>query len=204
MALKTLKLLNLIFPIERVIFLGLCSKLLGCIVCTFIILSGENVCGESTTSIEDCAIIEDIEAPLEGTITEDIEDIEEEVIEEFTFMKPVAAGVITSKFGMRRGKLHTGIDIADSMNTEIYAAQSGKVICASYNGNYGNLVKIDHGNGYITYYAHCNRILVSVGDIVEKGQLISKMGMTGWATGPHVHFEIRLNGEILDPYEYIY
>ena len=171
-------------------------------VCVMVFMGNANVCGENSVSVEEnCAIVEDVDAPSGETVTE---DIVEEVVEEFKFMKPITGGVITSKYGMRNGKLHTGIDIADKLNTDIFAAEDGKVICASYCGNYGNLVKIDHENGYITYYAHCNRIVVSVGDRVEKGQLIAKMGSTGWSTGPHVHFEIRLDGQILNPYGYIY
>lgn len=151
------------------------------------------------------AIVETVEPVQEEIVEEEIIITEEEIIEEeFTFMKPVDAGVITSRYGMRRGKLHTGIDIADKLNSNIYASQSGEVVCSKYSGNYGNLVKIKHDNGYETYYAHCNKLLVKVGDIVEKGQLIAKMGMTGNATGSHIHFEIRLNGNILNPYEFIY
>lgn len=183
------------------IFLGLCKKLLCCIACVIFLLNGENICGENDNIDENYAIVEDVDAPLGETITE---NIVEEVIEEFKFIKPISGGIITSKYGMRNGKLHTGIDIADSLNTDIFASECGKVIYASYCGNYGNLIKIDHENGYITYYAHCNRLLVSVGDKVEKGQVIAKMGSTGWSTGPHVHFEIRLDGQILNPYGYIY
>ena len=71
-------------------------------------------------------------------------------------------------------------------------------------GAYGNLIVISHSDSVETYYAHCSSILVSVGDYVEQGQLIAKVGMTGNATGPHVHFEIRVDGKAINPYEYIY
>ena len=98
------------------IFLGLCKKLLCCIVCVAFLLNGENICGESDNIDDNYAIVEDVDAPSGETITE---NIVEEVIEEFKFIKPISGGVITSKYGMRNGKLHTGIDIADSLNTEI-------------------------------------------------------------------------------------
>lgn len=191
------------------IFLGLSSKLLSYILCGTMCLGGAITYSETVKTIEyagaEYVVIETVEPVQEEVVEEEIIITEEEIIEEeFTFMKPVDAGVITSRYGMRRGKLHTGIDIADKLNSNIYASQSGEVVCAKYSGNYGNLVRIRHENGYETYYAHCNKLLVKAGDVVEKGQLIAKMGMTGNATGSHIHFEIRLNGNILNPYEFIY
>lgn len=108
-------------------------------------------------------------------------------------------GIISSKFGPRTVKIgssnHQGVDIANDKGTEINAADGGTVIYAqnSHNG-YGNLIKIQHDNGAVTYYGHLSEILVSVGDKVAQGDLIALMGSTGNVSGPHLHFEIRPNG----------
>ena len=173
-----------------------------------------STCNPQTVNVDYSSIVEVYSGDISGDMSGDIEileedaiiETEEEVVEEevFTFNNPLQRGTVTSRYGMRNGRLHSGIDIADKTNTEIYAAQSGEVICAGYSGNYGNLIKIQHDNGYQTYYAHCNKILVSVGDYVEKNQLIGLVGATGNATGPHLHFEIRENGNTVNPYNYIY
>lgn len=112
--------------------------------------------------------------------------------------------VITSRFGSRGGGYHTGLDIATSTGTPIHAVADGKVIQAGWQGSYGNLVIIDHGNGVQTYYAHCSSIYVSVGDTVETGDTIAAVGSTGNSTGPHLHLEVRVNGEIKNPQNYLY
>ena len=112
-------------------------------------------------------------------------------------------GPITSPFGMRWGSLHPGIDIGAPMGTPIKAAASGTVLVASYNGGYGNLVVIDHGNGIATAYAHQSQIAVSVGQNVSQGQVIGYVGSTGFSTGPHLHFEVRVNGTPVDPMGYL-
>ena len=162
-------------------------------------ISGE-ISGEVSGDISDETII------MESSVPQAIEYIEEEqdVEEETNFIKPIRAGVLTSRYGTRWGRLHGGIDIADKTGTEIYASKAGEVVYAGWCGNYGNLVRIKHADGYETYYAHCSSILVSVGDQVAQNQLIARMGMTGNATGPHVHFEIRINGQVVNPYSYIY
>ncbi len=119
------------------------------------------------------------------------------------FMYPTT-GTVTSVFGARWGSQHKGIDIGAAEGTEVYASDSGTVIYAGYNENgYGNLVKIDHGNGYVTYYGHNSQICVTVGQKVEKGDLIALVGSTGRSTGNHCHFEIRYKGTALDPAEVI-
>ena len=111
---------------------------------------------------------------------------------------------ISSRFGYRSRGYHTGLDIATSSGTPIHAAASGTVIQAGWQGSYGYLVIIDHGNGVQTYYAHCSSIYVSVGDTVETGDVISAVGSTGNSTGPHLHLEVRVNGEIKNPQNYLY
>ena len=98
---------------------------------------------------------------------------------------------------------HTGIDIGGAVGTAIYAYRPGKVIFAGWGTGYGLHVKIDHGNGMITYYAHCSQLLVSPGQKVSEGQMIAKIGMTGYTTGPHLHFEVRMNMVPVNPYPYI-
>lgn len=117
--------------------------------------------------------------------------------------------MITSQFGMRVHpitgiyKLHTGMDIGAPLGTNFLAANDGVVIKAGYNSAYGNMVMIDHGGGVVTLYAHGSSIEVSEGDIVRQGQTVLKVGMTGYATGPHAHFEIIINGQYLNPADYI-
>ena len=116
---------------------------------------------------------------------------------------------ITSPFGLRTHpitgiyKLHTGTDIGAPYGASFVAANDGVVIKAAYNSAYGNMVMIDHGGGVVTLYAHGQEICVSEGDIVTQGQTVLKVGDTGYATGPHAHFEIRINGEYLNPMDYI-
>ncbi len=118
-----------------------------------------------------------------------------------------ATGRITSPFGnrispiSRRREFHKGMDIANKSNTNIVAAGAGLVTYSGYNGGYGRVIILSHGNGYSSVYAHNRENLVEVGQRVEKGQVIAKMGSTGRSTGPHVHFEIRLNGNPMDPME---
>ncbi len=120
----------------------------------------------------------------------------------FGWPLPSGTGTITSPFGWRWGTMHKGVDIAATRGTAIRAADSGIVSYSAYRGSYGNLVIINHGNGYETYYAHNSLNLVSPGDSISKGQTIALMGSTGVATGPHVHFEIRYNGSAMDPMKF--
>ena len=114
------------------------------------------------------------------------------------FIWPVH-GPITSPYGPRNGGFHTGIDIGCRTGTTIVAAKAGRVISAEWGGGYGNMVIIDHGNGVSTLYAHNSRLYVSQGQSVRRGQRISACGETGHATGPHCHFEVRINGQYTNP-----
>lgn len=120
-----------------------------------------------------------------------------------TFMRPVNGAIITSPYGKRSSGFHTGTDFAIALGTPVYAAASGTVTFAGWKGSYGYLVIIDHGNGYQTYYAHCSALYVSAGQTVTQGQNISAVGSTGNSTGPHLHFEIRYNGNTLNPQNYV-
>lgn len=116
---------------------------------------------------------------------------------------------ITSPFGMRLHpilktyRVHTGMDIGAPMGKYVLAANSGVVSKATYSLSYGNLVMINHGNGISTAYAHGSEILVEEGQEVKRGDIIMKVGSTGWSTGPHLHFEIIVNGTKIDPYPYV-
>jgi len=123
------------------------------------------------------------------------------------FVWPVN-GRVSSPFGYRIHpifhvrKMHTGIDLSSAMGTPIEAADSGTVIQAGWRGGYGKCVVISHGNGVATLYAHQSVIGVSVGDSVERGQVIGEVGSTGYSTGAHLHFEVRVNGSPVDPMRY--
>lgn len=117
-------------------------------------------------------------------------------------------GTLTSRFGYRSLKLsgsnyHQGIDIANSYGTSIYASDGGTVTYAGWMGGYGYLIIIDHGNGYETYYGHNSSLVAYVGQKVHKGQLIARMGSTGYSTGNHCHFGVKLNGTFVNPLNYL-
>ena len=116
-------------------------------------------------------------------------------------------GVITSRFASIesvRSGAHTGLDIGAASGTAIKAAADGTIKYASWMGSYGNLVIISHGNGIETYYAHCSKLLVSVGQKVNSGDTVALVGTTGNSTGPHLHFEVRINGTPVNPQNYLY
>ena len=116
-------------------------------------------------------------------------------------------GRITSRYGhvsTIRSGAHTGTDIACAQGTPIKAVASGTVIFAGWSGSYGKLLKIDHGNGVETWYAHCSELYGTVGQQVKAGDVIATVGSTGNSTGNHLHLEIRLNGSPLNPQRYLY
>ncbi|MGH8455990.1 MAG: M23 family metallopeptidase [Stenotrophobium sp.] len=122
---------------------------------------------------------------------------------------PIESGWISSPYGWRTDpftglySLHPGIDFAARDGSDVYAVATGIVTEAGEHSGYGNLVEINHGNGYVTRYGHNEKILVKVGDKVNKGQPIALLGSTGRSTGPHVHFEVLYNGNVVNPEQYI-
>ncbi len=118
------------------------------------------------------------------------------------FGRPVY-GNLTSRFGYRWGRMHTGIDLAAPIGTPVYASDGGKVIFAGWEGAYGYLIKIVHDNEYTTYYGHLSKMSVKSGQRVAKGELIGNVGNTGRSTGPHLHFEVRKNGTPVNPLDFL-
>ncbi|MDR7506381.1 MAG: M23 family metallopeptidase [Armatimonadota bacterium] len=114
-----------------------------------------------------------------------------------------ATGDLSSFFGLRWNAQHRGIDIAASPGAPIFAARSGRVVLAGWYGGYGLTVIVDHGRGYQTLYAHASAVLVRPGQQVRAGQLIARVGSTGVSTGPHLHFEFRVNGRPVNPLRYL-
>ncbi len=155
---------------------------------------------------------------IQGKVTKKLEEIqkqkeEEERINSMPIINGIKlayvpiTGTITSRYGVSsriRSSNHTGLDIAASKGTPIKVVANGTVISASYQGSYGNLVKIDHGNGLETWYAHTSKMYVSQGQKVEAGTVIAAVGSTGNSTGAHLHLEIRINGEHVNPQNYLY
>ena len=125
-----------------------------------------------------------------------------------SFLRPVA-GPITSPFGPRIHPIfgdqgfHRGIDYGSPSGTPIKASKAGTVSVSQYSSSFGNFVIINHGNGVQTVYAHASSLNCSVGQQVQQGQVVAYVGSTGWSTGAHLHFEIRINGEAVDPQKYI-
>lgn len=120
-----------------------------------------------------------------------------------------SAGRFTSGYGGRvnpithRQEFHSGVDLAAPMGTGILAANDGKVIFAGNRGTYGKAILVDHGGGVVTLYGHCSSFVASEGQMVNKGQIIARVGSTGYSTGPHLHFEVRINGKHVNPSGYI-
>ncbi len=123
--------------------------------------------------------------------------------------RPIIKGWLSSYYGMRihpitgKREMHKGVDFASKMHAPIVAVAKGIVTFAGVKSGYGNVVDINHGNGIVTRYAHASRLLVSVGDVVDKGFEIAEIGSTGRSTGPHVHFEVLKNGHQVNPIKFI-
>jgi len=123
--------------------------------------------------------------------------------------EPVIGGLLGSAFGWRidplngRSALHTGLDFPSEPGTPILAAAGGVVVTQEYHSAYGNMVEVDHGNDLVTRYAHASKVLVKKGDVVKRGQKIAEVGTTGRSTGPHLHFEVLVQGVFQDPQKFL-
>ncbi len=120
-----------------------------------------------------------------------------------TFIKPISGGYLTSGFGPRWGTVHRGVDWGCSTGTSVMASCGGTVVQSGWNGSYGYCITISHGNGVQTRYAHLSKVLVSSGEYVKQGEVIGRSGNTGNSTGPHLHFEVIVNGTRVNPFTYL-
>lgn len=165
-----------------------------------------------TESLNEISIesVEVAQAEVKEKVDELIEQDEKSkkpVINGVLIAETPVKGKITSRFGAVSGirsGAHTGTDIACAKGTPIKAVASGTVTFAQRSGSYGNLIKISHENGVETWYAHCNTLYGKVGQQVEAGDIIATVGSTGNSTGPHLHLEIRVNGNVVNPQKYLY
>ena len=123
--------------------------------------------------------------------------------------EPVAGGILGSPFGWRidpvngQSALHTGLDFPSSIGTPILAAAGGVVVAQEHHPAYGNMLEIDHGNDLMTRYGHASKVLVKKGDLIKRGQKIAEVGSTGRSTGPHLHFEVLVQGVFQDPQKFL-
>ncbi len=155
-------------------------------------------------------IVEDKEIITTKTIVEPITEVVVQGTKELpktaatgSFMVPTS-GRLSSPYGMRSGRMHRGIDLANRTGTNIYASDGGRVTFAGYKGSYGYMIEVNHENGYVTRYAHASKLLVKSGERVYRGQHIAEMGNSGRSTGPHLHFEVVANGAHQNPSRFIY
>ncbi len=153
---------------------------------------------------------QNVQENVENKIEEEKQKEEEEKLPNINGIKIAVTpieGSITSRYGVSsriRKSTHTGLDISATTGTNIKVVADGTVTNATYTGSYGNLVKIEHGNGVETWYGHTSKMYVKKGDTVKAGDVIAAVGSTGNSTGPHLHFEIRINGEHVNPQQYLY
>ena len=169
---------------------------------------------EIITEDTDQIIAESIQVAKENLLPEveqEVEKIEEErnipVINGIKLAVHPVSGTITSRFGVEsriRSSTHTGLDIACPTGTDIKVVSDGTVSSVTSGGAYGNLIKVSHGNGIETWYAHCSKIYAKQGQTVEAGDVIAAVGSTGNSTGPHLHLEIRVDGTAINPQKYLY
>jgi murein DD-endopeptidase MepM/ murein hydrolase activator NlpD len=169
---------------------------------------------ENTASIDINTVLSDLNDQLQSrqqqlSLLEDVIMRSELMREARPRGRPITKGWISSYYGKRTdpfsGKLemHKGMDFAGKKGSDVIAVASGVVTWSGARYGYGNLVEINHGNGYVTRYGHNDEILVKAGDSVVRGQTISKMGSTGRSTGPHVHYEVLLNDRQIDPVRFV-
>ena len=164
---------------------------------------------EKTTNALEEVQIDELEVAKANTIEKLNIDTTEEIsnINGIKIATLPVTGTISSRYGVSskiRVSTHTGLDIAAATGTPIKVVADGTVTFAAYNGSYGYLVKVDHGNGVETWYGHTSKMLVKAGQEVKSGDTIALVGSTGNSTGPHLHFEVRINGEHVNPQKYLY
>jgi hypothetical protein len=119
------------------------------------------------------------------------------------FMRPLHGGLLTSRFGLRHGRMHQGVDLAARVGTPILASASGVVTYSGWQAGYGRLIVLQHTNGVRTKYAHCHNLFVRKGQHIQKGQTIAAVGNTGHSTGAHLHYEVLVNGVAVNPLHHV-
>ena len=164
---------------------------------------------EKTTNALEEVQIDELEVAKANTIEKLNIDTTEEIsnINGIKIATLPVTGTISSRYGVSskiRVSTHTGLDIATTTGTPIKVVADGTVTFAAYSGSYGYLVKVDHGNGVETWYGHTSKMIVKAGQEVKSGDTIALVGSTGNSTGPHLHFEVRINGEHVNPQKYLY
>ena len=176
-----------------------------------------NICEKYTQNSEELVNIDiakqEIESKTQEIIKKQEDEAEQKRIDSMPNINGIKiaiqpiSGIITSRYGVSssiRSSNHTGLDIAAQIGTPIKVVADGIVTSATYSGSYGNLVKIDHGNNVETWYAHTSKMYVNVGQQVKAGDIIAAVGSTGNSTGAHLHLEIRINGNHVNPQNYLY
>lgn len=180
------------------------------LLCFFVLAAGifmnfrQNPPAGNTTVIEQESIQPDTGKPVQENNNTATADLQAAI----PSIWPIS-GPVTSNFGWRNspwdggGELHQGIDIANNLGIPVVAAADGEITISGWIDGYGNLVEINHGNGMVTRYGHNSQLAVGTGQHVKKGQVISFVGSTGRSTGPHLHYEIRVNGTAVNPFKYL-
>ena len=164
---------------------------------------------ESTVKVATANVNKEVKTAVEKKKAEEARkrEIDSHTVQGVYLKVTPVSGIITSRFGNResiRSSGHTGLDIAAPAGTPIKAAADGTVLFAGYSGGYGYVVKLNNGNGVQTYYGHCSKLYVSTGEKVKAGDVIAAVGSTGNSTGNHLHFEVRVNGNEVNPQYYLY
>ena len=164
---------------------------------------------ESTVKVATANVNKEVKTAVEKKKAEEARkrEIDSHTVQGVYLKVTPVSGIITSRFGNResiRSSGHTGLDIAAPAGTPIKAAADGTVLFAGYSGGYGYVVKLNNGNGVQTYYGHCSKLYVSTGEKVKAGDVIAAVGSTGNSTGNHLHFEVRVNGNKVNPQYYLY
>ncbi len=181
-----------------------CAVVVAVVLLVGALCAGGVYAGQKITSL-----LPTVTLPAAPPVTVEGEDVSPSVEEDENGLRwPLVQTktTVSATYGYRWGKLHCGIDIAAELLDPVVAAADGKVIAcdlSDYNGGYGTTVLIDHGNGVQTLYAHLDGLAVTPGEFVQAGQTIARVGMTGVVTGPCLHFEVRVNGETVDPLKYL-
>lgn len=181
---------------------------LSCDTYESVYINGECI---SKKFLSSTVVVESVDRVIERGVLDNervFAGADDTAVDDSPFIMPYDGAFISSYYGWRSMGWHTGIDIIGGLGVSCYgdpiwAARDGVVIFADYSGTYGLVVIIDHGDGYETRYAHCSAIKVEVGEYVEQGQVIGNIGDTGYVTGAHLHFEIRIDGNTVNPLKYV-